>query len=85
MLALENKEFEKDFKSRFQELAQSQLKKTPQYRLAEEIGPAHLKEFKVEVKIDSQIWGHGSGSSKKKAEQKAAEAALAKMLDGGKS
>ncbi len=74
--ALENKEFEKDYKSRFQEWAQSELKKTPLYLLTEEAGPAHLREFKVEVKIENEIWGQGSGSSKKKAEQKAAEVAL---------
>jgi ribonuclease III len=74
--ALENKEFEKDYKSRFQEWAQSELKLTPLYILKEEVGPPHLRQFHVDVKVDQQIWGSGVGSSKKKAEQKAAEAAL---------
>jgi ribonuclease-3 len=78
--ALENKEFEKDYKSRFQEWAQSELKKTPLYVLTEEVGPAHLRQFKVDVKIDSQAWGTGTGTSKKKAEQKAAEEALMRSL-----
>ncbi len=76
VVALENKEFEKDYKSRFQEWAQSELKKTPIYILTQELGPAHLREFHVDVKIDSEAWGSGVGSSKKKAEQKAAEVAL---------
>ena len=78
--ALENKEFEKDYKSRFQEWAQSYLRKTPLYFLTEEIGPAHLRQFHVEVKIDNDSWGNGTGSSKKKAEQKAAEEALKSPL-----
>lgn len=76
--ALENKEFEKDYKSRFQEWAQSELKKTPLYILKEELGPAHLREFHVDVKIENDSWGSGVGTSKKKAEQKAAEIALQK-------
>lgn len=83
--ALENKEFERDFKSRFQEWAQSSLKKTPSYFLTEEQGPAHLRQFHVDVKIENEIWGSGSGTSKKKAEQKAAEAALAKQKAVGVS
>lgn len=78
--ALENKEFEKDYKSRFQEWAQSELKKTPLYFLTEEAGPAHLREFHVDVKIDNESWGSGTGTSKKKAEQKAAEEALKSPL-----
>ena len=85
MKALENKEFERDFKSRFQEWAQSSLKKTPSYFLTEEQGPAHLRQFHVDVKIENEIWGSGSGTSKKKAEQKAAEAALAKQKAVGVS
>jgi ribonuclease-3 len=81
--ALENKEYERDFKSRFQEWAQSHLKKTPTYILKSEEGPAHLKEFVVEAVIDSEVWGQGKGTSKKKAEQKAAEAALNSPLQGG--
>lgn len=76
--ALENKEFERDFKSRFQEWSQSVHKKTPLYILKQETGPAHLREFEVDVVIDHQVWGTGTGSSKKKAEQKAAEQALKK-------
>jgi len=69
-------EFEKDYKTRFQEWAQSQLKKTPSYVLLNETGPAHQKQFHVEVRIDEEVWGQGMGMSKKKAEQQAAEVAL---------
>ncbi len=78
---LENKEFEKDFKSRFQEWAQKELKKTPQYLLRDEQGPAHLRNFIVDVVVDDEVWGSGEGPSKKKAEQKAAEMALHKTGD----
>lgn len=72
----QNQEFEKDYKTRFQEWAQSHLKKTPKYVLLNETGPAHQKQFHVEVRIDDEIWGEGHGMSKKKAEQQAAEQAL---------
>lgn len=83
--ALENKEFEKDYKSRFQEWAQGQLRKTPLYVLTEEAGPAHLREFRVDVKIEGKIWGSGTGTSKKKAEQKAAQMALQMTLQSAQA
>ncbi len=74
-------EFEKDYKTRFQEWAQSTLRKTPTYQTRSESGLSHLKHFHVEVLIDFEVWGEGYGSSKKKAEQKAAEMALKKAED----
>lgn len=79
--ALGASEFEKDYKTRFQEWAQSHLRKTPTYQTQSESGLSHLKQFHVEVVIDLEVWGEGFGSSKKKAEQKAAEMALKKAED----
>lgn len=63
-----------DFKTRLQEiLAKRGLR--PEYVIREE-GPDHNKEFHALVRINSKIEGAGSGSSKKAAEQAAAEAAL---------
>lgn len=60
-----------DYKSKLQELVQTS-KKSLEYRLVDEKGPAHDKEFTVEVVIDNIIYGRGVGKSKKEAEQKAA-------------
>lgn len=60
-----------DYKSKLQELVQT-TKKSLEYRLIGESGPAHDKKFEVEVVIDDIIYGRGTGKSKKEAEQKAA-------------
>ncbi len=60
-----------DYKSKLQELVQT-TKKSLEYRLINESGPAHNKSFEVEVAIDNIIYGRGCGKSKKEAEQKAA-------------
>ncbi len=66
-----------DAKSRFQELAQEREGVTPAYRVLEESGPDHDKEFVVGVYIGKQLRGQGRGSSKQAAQQMAAEQALA--------
>jgi ribonuclease-3 len=65
-----------DPKSHLQELAQSVDGSTPAYRVLEEIGPDHEKEFTVGVFVDGQLRGKGTGPSKQHGQQKAAEAAL---------
>ena len=60
-----------DYKSKLQELVQT-TKKSLEYKLIKESGPAHDKLFEVEVMIDNIIYGRGVGKSKKEAEQKAA-------------
>ncbi|HEY3413494.1 MAG TPA: ribonuclease III [Armatimonadota bacterium] len=66
---------ERDFKSVFQEWAQEVHKETPTYRIVEEMGPEHSKEFRAQVIVGSMCAGEGTGRSKKEAEQNAAEAA----------
>lgn len=63
-----------DFKTRLQEvLARKGVK--PDYRVSDE-GPDHDKVFHAEVMVEGRLIGAGTGSSKKAAEQAAAERAL---------
>ncbi len=71
-----------DYKSKLQELVQT-TKKSLEYRLVGEEGPAHDKVFYVEVVIDDIIYGKGSGKSKKEAEQRAAMDAYNKQAKIG--
>lgn len=68
--------FDRDFKTRLQEIAQSKLKATPRYMLAGEKGPDHEKIFEVNLLINGQVRGSGTGKSKKEAEQAAAKNAI---------
>ena len=65
-----------DYKTELQELTQHHNLGTLEYRIVEERGPAHEREFVSEVYMGSQCVGKGSGRSKKEAEQQAAAAAL---------
>lgn len=65
-----------NYKSLLLEHLQAHGKGTPQYRVLEERGPAHAKEFVVGVYVGNQCLGIGSGRSKKDAEQQAAFQAL---------
>ncbi|OQX93478.1 MAG: ribonuclease III [Tenericutes bacterium 4572_104] len=72
-------EEDKDYKSKLQELVQSD-KRTLKYVIISETGPAHDKEFKARVYMDETIiMGEGIGKSKKEAEQNAAKATLKKL------
>lgn len=64
-----------DYKSKLQELTQT-TKKTLEYEVINENGPAHDRSFEVLVKIDDIIYGKGIGKSKKEAEQMAAMDAI---------
>jgi len=65
-----------DAKSRFQESSQEILGITPTYRVLEETGPDHAKNFKVGVFLEKELVASGEGSSKQEAQTEAAEAAL---------
>lgn len=66
-----------DYKSRLQEMVQTD-KKSLEYVLVSEDGPSHDKTFVFEVVIDGIVYGRGIGKSKKEAEQQAARDALKK-------
>lgn len=72
-----NVDFLMDYKSTLQELVQTE-KKSVEYKLVGEGGPAHKKYFDVEVIIDGIVYGKGRGRSKKEAEQHAAKEAINK-------
>ncbi len=65
-----------DSKSRFQESAQEQVGVTPTYKVLEEDGPDHDKQFKVGVFLDKELVASGGGTSKQEAQTAAAEAGL---------
>ena len=69
----------RDFKSELQEYTQNKWVCTPKYKVVNELGPDHAKEFEVTVTIKNQFKGQGSGSSKKEAEQAAAKMAIEKF------
>lgn len=80
---IENHEidFFDDYKSVLQEYVQTD-KRSLEYVVTNETGPAHNKEFTVEVMINGIVYGKGIAGSKKKAEQEAAKDALAKAQKG---
>lgn len=65
-----------DAKSQFQEVAQEVVGITPEYKLMREEGPDHDKSFTMGAYIGEELVAEGSGSSKQKAEQEAASAAI---------
>ncbi|ASJ54476.1 ribonuclease III [Brevibacillus sp. HB1.2] len=70
-----------DFKSQLQEFVQQDNLGDIHYRIVEEKGPAHNREFVSEVLLNNRSLGIGSGRSKKEAEQQAAARALVKLGD----
>lgn len=68
-----------DFKTVLQEVVQKNPEEKVEYVLIGEEGPDHNKRFVVEVCLNSQVIGKGSGRSKKEAEQFAAKEALELM------
>jgi len=68
-----------DYKTALQELIQQKKNQTLTYTLVGESGPDHDKQFFVEVALNGQKIGEGSGSSKKRAEQSAAQMAYEKL------
>ena len=65
-----------DYKTALQELIQQKKNQVLSYALVGESGPDHDKRFEVEVSLNGRVIGTGSGSSKKRAEQMAAQSAL---------
>ena len=68
-----------DYKTQFQEWCQKRHDTLPRYATVRETGPDHQKLFEVELSIQDEIVGMGSGRSKKEAEQQAAKQALQQL------
>ncbi|HIY09120.1 MAG TPA: ribonuclease III [Firmicutes bacterium] len=72
----------RDYKTILQEIVQQNPEEKLAYVLVGESGPDHCKQFSVEVHLNSNVIGRGTGSSKKNAEQMAAKEALQLMGEG---
>lgn len=69
-----------DYKTALQERVQKKKDQSLRYELTGETGPDHDKRFMVQVLLNNTVVGEGSGSSKKRAEQDAARAALESLF-----
>ena len=69
-----------DYKTALQELVQQKKNQQLTYKLTGESGPDHDKQFQVAVLLNGNTVGTGSGSSKKRAEQDAARAAMENLF-----
>lgn len=68
-----------DAKNRLQEWLQAQGEPLPTYVTVREIGPPHERTFEVECRHGQRVLSKGQGTSKRRAERKAAETALARL------
>jgi len=69
----------RNYKSLLQESLQARYKVPPRYKVSYTTGPDHARRFTVKVTLKGTVLGVGSGKSKKQAEQRAAESALARL------
>jgi ribonuclease-3 len=65
-----------DFKTHLQEYTQQHAMGVLEYKIVDERGPAHEREFVAQVSVNEALLGQGTGRSKKEAEQFAAAKAL---------
>jgi len=70
-----------DWKTLLQERTQARFRTVPEYRLVEERGPAHARQFTSEAWVAGECLARGEGGSKREAEQHAARAALDRLAD----
>lgn len=68
-----------DYKSQLQEIVQHDGLGELKYIIVEERGPAHSREFIIDLKLGDKLLGQGVGRSKKEAEQRAASDALMRL------
>lgn len=69
----------RNWKAELQDFCQKNHQKPPEYVVVNEEGPDHLKIFYIKVHLDEKVLGFGEGSSKKEAEQSAAENAISNL------
>ncbi len=63
----------RNWKAELQEYSQKRYQKSPVYKVMEETGPGHSPNFLIAAYLNDKEAGRGRGSSKKEAEQIAAE------------
>ena len=71
-----SKGFSGDSKSLLQQFVQQAEGDFLEYVVVGQSGPDHMKSFKVEARLNSNVIGRGTGRSKREAEQNAAREAL---------
>ena len=69
-----------DYKTMLQELVQRKKDQVLSYELTGESGPDHDKHFAVRVLLNGKPVGEGEGTSKKRAEQAAAQQAVERLF-----
>jgi len=68
-----------DWKTSLQELSAEHGLGVPEY-VIEDDGPDHMKTFAARVRVGEVLYGHGTGRSKKEAEQGAAQTAYGEIV-----
>jgi ribonuclease-3 len=71
----------KSAKSRLQEWTQRHLATKPVYHVVATTGPPHEQQFEVAVALQGRRIAFGAGSSRQRAEQQAAAAALGQLVE----
>lgn len=79
-LALEPESPKSSLQERLQEHG-----KQPKYQITGYEGPPHDRTFFAQVMVDGEVFGEGSGPSKKRAESEAAKAAIAYLDERGRA
>ena len=82
MLDSGNELSEYDHKTKLQQIVQQANGEILEYVVVGESGPDHDKQFTVELMLNDRVVGTGVGTSKKRAEQMAAKAALEALFPG---
>lgn len=65
-----------NYKAVLQEFTQGEGMGLPEYVTTKETGPSHNRTFHVEVRINNEVLGYGTGKTKKEAQQQAAKLGL---------
>lgn len=68
-----------DYKTQLQEIIQKSGEQKVSYRIIDEKGPDHNKQFVAQISVGDRVLGNGEGKSKKEAEQNAAKVAMNKL------
>ena len=68
-----------DPKSALQEFVQAKKLGIITYKVTDETGPEHAREYTVDVLINDKVYGTGKGRNKKTAEKNAAKAAVGSL------
>ena len=72
-----------DPKTRFQEWSHAEHGSTPRYVVASDSGVENDESrFRVDVRLLGEVWGQGTGRTKRSAERAAAEDALERLASG---